>query len=162
MKKSRVFKQVRLQIFKEKPKDPYRNTQKLQEPTVCSECGALFASGRWCWQTMPDNTVNQTLCPACQRITDNYPAGFIELGGDFFWEHYDEIINLVINTEEMEQNQHPLERIIKITKRDGKTLITTTGLHIARRIGDAIYNSYQGCLEYNYAAKHLIRVNWQR
>ncbi|MDR8393245.1 BCAM0308 family protein [Aliifodinibius sp. S!AR15-10] len=162
MKKSRVFKQERHQIFKEKPKDPYRSNQKLQEPTVCSECGALFANGRWCWQRVPDNNVNQTLCPACQRITDNYPAGFIELGGDFFREHYDEIINLVKNTGEQEENQHPLERIIKITKRDGKTLITTTGLHIARRIGDAIFNSYQGSLEYNYAAKHLIRVNWQR
>ena len=29
--------------------DPYKARHKLPEPTVCSQCGAVFSEGRWQW-----------------------------------------------------------------------------------------------------------------
>ena len=44
-----------------------------------------------------------------------------------------------------------------------QTLVTTTGIHVARRIGEALARAYKGDLSYQYAAaEKRIRVYWQR
>jgi hypothetical protein len=111
----------------------------------------------------PPEKVKPIICPACRRVADNYPAGFIELKGAFFAEHRGEIMNLVRNIERDEKGAHPLERIGSITDESGHTLVTTTGVHIARRIGEALSRSYRGQLTYQYAeSAKSIRVYWQR
>jgi hypothetical protein len=43
------------------------------------------------------------------------------------------------------------------------TLVTTTGIHVARRIGEALGRAYKGDLSYQYAdGEKRIRVYWQR
>ena len=54
--------------------DTYRLPGKLTEPTVCTECGALFHKGRWTWGARPPGAA-EILCPACMRIRDKYPKG---------------------------------------------------------------------------------------
>lgn len=163
MKKRRTFKQERTRIYEEKRIDPYRERQKLPEPTVCTGCGAIFTRGRWSWDDISEiDNLNEAVCPACRRTSDNYPAGFVELSGDFFMDHYREIMNLVTNTGKRELKEHPLERIMKITTEDGVTRVATTGMHLARRIGDALVNSYEGKMDYNYEAEYFIRVKWHR
>ena len=59
--------------------------------------------------------------------------------------------------------QHPLERIMAI--KDGKdgTIVTTTGIHIARRIGESLARAYNGDFSFQYADdEKSIRVYWQR
>ena len=149
-------------LIKEKRHDTYQARGKWPEPTICTKCRALFVNGRWSWQKLPDET-NETICPACRRMTDNYPAGYVEIKGTFFSEHRDEITNLVLNVERRESSQHPLERIISITGGDDHTLITTTGLHLARRIGQALSSACKGELSVQYGeAEHVIRVSWKR
>lgn len=149
-------------LIQEKRHDTYRERGKLSENTLCSECGALYVNGRWCWKKVPP-TVTEAVCPACQRIADKYPAGFVEIKGDFVKGHGDEIFNLIRNVEAAEKGEHPLERIMAMTDEDGRTVVTTTGVHIARRIGEALSRSYKGDYSFQYAdAEKIIRVSWER
>lgn len=149
-------------LIKEKRHDVYQEREKWPEPTLCTKCGALFVNGRWSWKK-PSGKANETTCPACRRIADRYPAGHIEIKGSFFEEHRDEILHLVGNVEEKEKNRHPLERIMSMSDEKGCTLITTTGIHVARRIGEALLRSYKGDLSFQYPkSDKSIRVYWER
>ncbi len=101
-------------LIKEKRHDAYKQRKKWPEPTLCTECGALFVKGRWSWKKPPEK-VYRAICPACRRIADDCPAGYVELKGAFFAEHRDEILNLVHNVEKDEKDARPLERIGAIT-----------------------------------------------
>lgn len=151
-------------LIKEKRHDTYFEKEKLADPTRCPVCHALFSNGRWTWKKPPEKTkVHTATCPACRRIADNYPAGRIEIRGEFFQEHKSEIENLIHNIEEQEKARHPLQRLISITGRDDRTLVTTTGIHLARRIGEALSRSYKGELSLHYGdGEQSIRVYWQR
>ncbi len=149
-------------LIKEKRHDTYQKEDKLPEPTTCMKCNAVFEHGHWSWKKPPENA-NKTHCPACQRILDKYPAGFVEIKGKFFDIHREEILNLVHNIEQREKGERPLERIMAITDQKIHTLITTTGIHIARRIGEALSHAYHGEFSFNYSeAEKCIRVYWRR
>jgi hypothetical protein len=142
--------------------DPYERKKKLPDPTRCPSCGALFVGGRWTWE-IADQPAHEELCPACQRIRDKVSAGVIRLSGPFFHEHRDEIENLINNQEKMEKERHPLERLMSMKYEDGSLRIETTGIHLARRIGDALNNAYQGKLDLEYLeGERKVRVNWER
>lgn len=149
-------------LIKERRHDNYQAQGKWKEPTLCTECGALFAKGRWAWKKRPKQA-NPATCPACRRIAGNYPAGYLDISGGFFEKNQDEILNLVRNTEEQEKRLHPLERIIAIRGGEDHTLVTTTGIHIARRIGEALSRSYKGTFSFQYGdGEQSIRASWQR
>lgn len=160
-KKGHIFKQDRHRIFKDERIDPYREKQKYKEPTLCPKCNALFLDGRWSWNDTTEET-HSVLCPACKRIEDNYPAGFLTMGGPFFDEHRQEIMNMVKNIRKTEREEHPLERIMDIQEEDGETVITTTGIHLPRRLGDALKDAYEGELDISYDAENYVRISWHR
>jgi NMD protein affecting ribosome stability and mRNA decay len=160
MMKSSIYRKDRL--IKEKRHDVYLKISKIPEPTKCGNCGALYINGHWTWNQVPEK-VHISICPACQRIADNYPAGIIKISGHFFNEHREEIVNLIFNIEKQEKGERALERIISIQDKKDHTLVTTTGIHIARRIGEALSRSYKGEFSFQYAeGDKTIRVNWQR
>ncbi|MCL4296731.1 MAG: ATPase [Anaerolineae bacterium] len=149
-------------LIKEKRHDVYQERGKWPEPTCCTGCGALFVNGRWTWQKAPPQTY-ETICPACRRITDRCPAGYVEISGPFLVDHHAEMLNLINNVEKQEKSEHPLERIIAATLERDHLLITSTGHHLARRIGEALARAYKGELSFQYAeAEDGIRVYWQR
>lgn len=149
-------------LIKEKRHDVYQERAKWPEPTRCTSCGALFVNGRWTWQEAPPKSY-ETICPACRRIAERFPAGYVEISGLFFVEHHDEILNLIHNVEKQEKGEHPLERIIAVSRTGNHLLITSTGHHLARRMGEALASAYKGELFFQYAeAEDSIRVHWQR
>ncbi|MBS3935619.1 MAG: ATPase [Sulfuritalea sp.] len=150
------------QLRQERGHDTYKLGGKLCEPAVCGECGAVYAAGRWTWATRPAEAY-QVTCPACRRIRDSYPAGFVRIGGAFFAAHRDEILNLLRHREARERAEHPLSRIIAAAdEADGMT-ITTTDVHLARDLGEALHNAYRGELEFHYnQGENLLRVAWRR
>ena len=151
-------------LIKSKRIDVYTDKKKINEPAQCEKCKSVFINGRWTWKVIKENEkINNTICPACRRISDNLPAGIITLKGEFFTSHYTEIKNLICNTDKLEKNKHPLERVITIANEADKTTITTTGIHIARRIGEALFQAYSGDYSFQYGENEKsIRVNWKR
>ncbi len=147
-------------LFQERVHDTYKAKGKLHEPSVCSQCGSVFHEGRWQWLTAPTDA-HQEICPACHRIHDHFPAGFLSLKGEFFQSRQDEIMNLLHHHELRERKEHPLKRIMAVEKKPGETLVTTTDIHLARDMGEALHHAYQGELEFHYnPEQNLLRVNW--
>ena len=89
--------------------DPYNTRAKPPEPTSCPKCHATFMNGRWTWEAAPKDAYSQ-MCPACQRINDRFPAGYVTIKGEFFAKHRDEIVALISKHGEREKAQRPMLR----------------------------------------------------
>ncbi|MDD5403178.1 MAG: BCAM0308 family protein [Sulfuricella sp.] len=149
-------------LLLEQAHDAYKSKGKLPDPSVCPQCGAVFHDGRWQWGEAPAGA-HQAICPACHRMNDQCPAGFLTLEGAFFQAHRDEIMRLVHHHEQHERAEHPLQRIMAVEEKDGEVLVTTTDIHLARGIGEAVHHAYQGELEFHYnTEENLLRVYWKR
>jgi NMD protein affecting ribosome stability and mRNA decay len=142
--------------------DPYHAFAKLPEPTVCPSCKAVFAEGRWGWRAVP-NDANHVECPACLRIHDKFPAGYVMVKGAFFAANRDEIVALITAKEKREKATHPLQRIMAIEEVREGLQISTTDPHLARGIGEALHDAYKGELKLRYSRdENLLRASWKR
>jgi hypothetical protein len=104
-----------------------------------------------------------TVCPACQRIKDRYPAGDLTISGAFAVAHADEISGLIHNTADIESREHPLHRIMSIKRRKGTFIVTTTDVHLPHRLGHALKDAWGGSLATHYDdAGYYARVTWER
>src|SRR5687768_12960958 len=122
------------------PDDPYKATRKPPEPTRCPECHASFVDGRWSWQKAPSDAHEQ-LCPACQRIQDEFPAGYVLIKGDFAQKNREQVIGVIEGKEKREKQEHPLQRIMSIDDVSGGIQVSTTDSHLARGIGEALHDA---------------------
>ena len=142
--------------------DPYYQAAKPPEPSQCPMCQAIFSDGRWQWGDAPGD-VHEEVCPACRRVEDRFPAGYVTIKGKFFAEHRDEIIALIKAKEKREKAERPLQRIMAIEdKRDGLE-VSTTDSHIARGIAEELHSAYKGDLKVKYSRdENLVRAVWTR
>ena len=137
-------------------------TAKPPEPTLCPICQAVFHQGRWRWGDAPEDPHEQS-CPACQRIRDEFPAGYVMVKGEFIKDHRDEIVALITAKEEREKAEHPLQRIMAIEDIGEGLQVTTTDSHLARGIGEALHDAYKGDLKLRYSRdENLLRATWRR
>ncbi|SEE61181.1 BCAM0308 family protein [Pseudomonas migulae] len=152
-------------LFKTPTHDPY-SASRIEGAAVCPKCEAVYGAGTWSWKR-PENTVvhgAQTLtCPACRRIEDDRPAGTLTLSGSFLHKHRGEIIQLIEHTEKKEKAEHALERIIKLDDATDDLVVTTTGIHLANRLGHALEAAFKGSSEYHYSdSEYGVNVRWSR
>ena len=149
-------------IFDEAPHDPYETRGKYAEPSRCSECGAVYRRGRWHWGESAAGA-HEVFCPACHRIRDRLPAGTVTLEGAFVAAHRDEISRFVHHEEAREKAEHPLHRLVEIVHAPDGMTVTTTDIHLPRRIGTALKHAYRGDLDIDYAkGEYEVRVRWHR
>lgn len=149
-------------LIQESNHDAYKADLKHSQPTVCPQCSVVFQEGRWAWAEKPPNA-QEILCPACRRIQDHFPVGFVHVSGDYFTQHRDELVHLIEAESEKEQSEHPLERVMESTPEEDGMVFTTTGVHLARRIGEALHRACHGELNFHYSeAENLVRVYWHR
>jgi len=152
----------RIELQPERVHDTYALRGKLASPAVCGECQAVYTAGRWQWGAVPAGA-HAAVCPACARARDRLPAGYVRIDGPFAAEHRETLLQLVRNRAERERAEHPLERVIAIEPHPDHVMVTTTGVHVARALGDALADAYQGELDYHYNdAEPLLRVHWSR
>lgn len=157
------FRPVRRdQLRQEREHDSYKMQHKPPEPAACPDCGAIYHGGRWQWGEQPAGS-HEVVCPACHRIRDHFPAGFVHIEGKFFADHREEVTSLLHHHEAKAKAEHPLVRIMAIEADVDGVLVTTTDIHLARDLGDALHHAYQGELEFHYnEAEKLLRVRWRR
>jgi hypothetical protein len=154
----------RNKMYEERVADPYLERGKPAGPVACPECGVVFEAGRWQWKSAPIQAADH-LCPACRRIHDHVPAGVLYLGGDYFRSHREEIMQLIRHVEEKEKSEHPLERIIDIEQSGNghDTVITFTGVHLAKGTGESLQHAHHGNLDITFAERDdRVLVSWQR
>jgi len=149
-------------VYDELKHDPYQNRHKYVEPTVCTDCGVVFHRGRWQWGTAPADA-HRAVCPACHRVRDKLPAGTVTLEGGFVADHRAEILGIVRNQEKRAKDEHPLQRIIAIEEGADRIVITTTDVHLPRRIGEALKDAHQGELDVRFGDnEYSVQVDWKR
>lgn len=143
--------------------DPYQLVMKLTEPTACPECGAVYRQGRWTWEPRPEDS-GESVCPACRRIGEKYPAGRLTLSGAFVRFHLLDLMRLARAQEGAEKPEHPMNRIIEIAEEmPDKLVITTTDIHLPRRIADAIKRAYRGTRKEKFdESEYIVQITWHR
>ena len=142
--------------------DSYKPALKMPDPAVCPRCHAAYLKGRWTWQKAPPEAASHK-CPACQRIEDRYPGGYVALKGGFFAEHRAEVLNVVACVEARARAEHPMQRLIGMENSHEGALVTTTDAHLARAIAVAVHEAFKGELELGFSKdENLVRATWTR
>lgn len=150
-------------LIQEKVHDSYMAVGKPEEPTVCRDCGVVFHQGRWQWLPEPPAQALEAVCPACRRIQDRVPAGFLTLSGEFFQAHRDEIMNLIENTVTSQEKEHPMKRLMQVEDRDESAELTFTDSHLPQGVGEAVRRAYDGELDIHFPEEGgIVRVYWER
>ena len=156
------YRYRRLQVLEGTRDDAYWSGSKPGGPVHCPKCKAVFRNGRWSWSAVLAGAA-KLRCPACRRVDEGSPAGYIALSGSFFAAHRNEVLARVRNCEKKEKSTHPLERIMAITGANGGVLVTTTSVHLARRVAHALESAFKGTLNIAYNHQdNLLRVRWSR
>jgi hypothetical protein len=64
--------------------------------------------------------------------------------------------------EEAEKADHALNRIMGLEERDDTIVITTTDIHLPRRIAEALKRAFRGRLELHYEEDgYFLRATWR-
>lgn len=157
---------IRNAIIPETTADTYRLSKKFAEPTMCPECRAIYQGGRWLWpaEGMKSPTgAKEAMCPACRRVRDGYPAGTLTISGAYLALHREDVMGVLRAEEQIETAEHALNRVMDIKEADGGMVVTTTDIHLPRRIAEALYRAYEGELSVEYAEDEQdVRVSWRR
>lgn len=147
-------------------KDPYLPKLSTGGMAFCGKCGAIYKGKRWSLSPVaaaPDKKAVKVLCPACRKIKDRFPGGFVTIKGSFLKAHKQEMLNLIRNKELRACYLNPLERIIKITEKNKEIEIQTTTEKLAQRIGQMLKKTFSGNVEYKWSSDvKLARVLWNR
>lgn len=154
-------KDRRARFVQEKRHDPYMRRRKAPGAFVCDRCGVVHHGGRWRWCAPPPAEVHGGLCPACERIRDDYPAGTIHVA-ERLCAGRDELLNLVRNSERLEREEHPLERLMGVESDEEGLFVTTTGIHLARRIASQLERALGEKPQIRYPdGEHHVVVEWK-
>jgi NMD protein affecting ribosome stability and mRNA decay len=137
---------------------------KLRELAECPDCKASYRNGRWTWERAPVGSYAH-VCPACERIAGDYPAGIVSISGTFQAAHRDEVEGLIRNVEERERGEHPLKRVMAIDAESDGLVVKTTDAKLAEALGKALHHAWAGTLDLPPTTtdkENLVRVRWTR
>jgi NMD protein affecting ribosome stability and mRNA decay len=153
---------------KEHPRqDPYAMLRAPTGPAMCRTCQAIYARKRWYFNQDEANKLatsprtQKLVCPACQKIRDDYPEGIVTLRWSALRDREAEIRGLIGNVEARALSVNPLERVMKIVRRRKDLEVLTTNDRLAQRIGRELVRAYKGRVTYRWAHRDmLVRVFW--
>ncbi len=157
--------------YKEKqdPKqDPYVMFKAPKGPAMCRTCKAIYTNKRWyvdrdeARKLADASTTHKLLCPACQKIRDDYPEGVVTMKWSGLKDHEAEIRGLIANVEARAVSVNPLDQVMKIARRKKDLEVQTTNDRLAQRLGRALVRAYKGTADYKWAHRDMmVRVTWQ-
>lgn len=150
----------------------HRPPRAASEPRRCGSCGATYRRRRW-YPAEPAGTgasaavqaaVETVTCPACARIAQRLPNGFLYLDGAFVEAHRDDIEHLLRAEAGRAGEDNPTAKIMEWTGDPHHVaVVTTTTEHLAERLGHALAKAYHGEVRYDFSHENkLARVYWRR
>jgi NMD protein affecting ribosome stability and mRNA decay len=159
-----IYRQFRDLPYKEPVRNIYMLDTKRYLPAKCTGCGAVYQGGRWQWAEQRPRQTNKEICPTCQRVANNIPAGILTLSGEYFKQHRDEILRLVNQIVFKKESKNPTERIIAIdTMENGDSKITFTDGRLPHGVGEEIKKVYEGNLSVHYPSSiEVVNAMWIR
>ena len=154
---------------RENPKqDPYAMVKAPKGPAICRKCLAIYADKRWHFDAVQATKLSASprtqklVCPACQKIKDDYPEGTVTLKWAHLRDYEDEIRGLIANVEARAVSVNPLDRVMRVARRKKDLEVQTTNDRLAQRLGRALVRAYKGKAEYKWAHRDMmVRVTWQ-
>ncbi len=153
----------------ERSTDAYQQKLGPTETAICKKCGMFYLDKRWTFDEAEsrrlsgESAVTKVLCPACQRMADDNPAGVVTLSGSYLLEHENDILNMIKRTEARSRTKNPLGRIMEINQEGNVLTISTTEDKLAQKLGREVYKAHKGELHYSWSHDlHFVRVNWTR
>jgi len=149
--------------------DAYLPKEGLKEVSYCRKCGVIYRQKRWYIDAAELVNVKaspesgKVICPSCQRMQDNNPAGIITLSGEYMRQHELEILDLLKHKETIYRVKNPLGRIMEISQEENALTISTTEDKLAQKLGRDVFKAHKGDLHYKWNHdEKLVRVNWSR
>jgi hypothetical protein len=145
--------------------DPYLESISCSclDAGYCIECHVVVAKGKFIWSHFYPPAAQSFICPACLRTRDNYIGGEVCLYGEFLTHHKEDILTLIRDTEILENDCHPLQRIIQILDQKESVTITTTYEYLSRRFAERIQSACSGETKIFYpAGESYIQIEWAR
>jgi len=138
--------------------DPYLLKGTPRGRAVCTGCACVYDDKHWALATKEESALKaesedfaSVLCPACLRIKDGFPGGYVTLKGDYLREHKDEVFGLVRNKEKIARSSNPLERIMAIKVGEEVIEITTTTDKFAQMLGKEIHKAFSAEVDYKWS-----------
>ena len=128
---------------------------------VCPDCGLVHHAGRWYEGAPPLTDVASGRCPACERVQAEDPAGILSLPAALIGDRA-ELERSLRNAASAEATEHPLERLMDLREdADGALVVTTTGIHLARRLANLIERQVHRQARFDFVdGVELLRVDW--
>lgn len=155
----RSERDVRLRPPNPRHRDNYPHVEK-RRVVVCPECRLVRQAGRWYRGMPPLTEAGAELCPACRRTREHRPAGTLVLDARFLADR-DEILGMLRNAEAAETAEHPLERIMELREDADGLVVTTTGVHLSRRIASKLERRFHRPARLRYSRPGgELRVDW--
>ncbi|SNB45806.1 BCAM0308 family protein [Geobacter sp. DSM 9736] len=149
--------------------DVYHTEATSKQAARCSRCKAIYWNKRWYLDEEQFSVTSRgvirhsIVCPACQRMLDNNPAGIATFRGDYLIQHEDEILNTIKNTEKKSRMKNPLSRIMEVVQEGNVLTISTSDDKLAQKIGRDVFKAHSGDLQYLWSHEHnFVRVLWSR
>jgi hypothetical protein len=141
--------------------EPGHGERATQKPgaQVCVTCGLVQRTGRWTRGEAPAEA-ERVSCPACERARERRPAAVLALPAEFL-DAGVELDALIRNAEQAECAEHPLERLIEVERSEDGCTVTTTGVHVARRIANALERRFHRQARFRWkAGDPSLEVDW--
>lgn len=115
---------------------------------VCKYCSAVYEEKHWQPLAKLDpkyaDQLKETVCPACHAQKGLISDGVIHIRGSFMDQHRQEILNIILRTEERETSSNLMNRIERIDSRPSEITVYTAKNQLAAEIGKKIAAAYKG------------------
>lgn len=154
-------KESRARNVQPRHRDTYARRAKPRDSVLCGGCGLILSRGRWQWRARLHTDLRAGLCPACERVRDRFPAGTLTLDAPFL-DRRAELTGMIRNVEAVEREEHPLERVMALEETGDRLVVTTTGLHLARRLAQRLSRAFHRRPRLRYLpGEAAVQVDWE-
>jgi NMD protein affecting ribosome stability and mRNA decay len=144
-----------------------RKTRKDPGPTVCHDCGSIFANKTW----RRDHKVSLDFydrarfvaCPACHQAQQSEGFGRVVLKGSYVTAHEEAIRRRIGNVAERAETTQPQRRLVSITKDRRGLEVVTTSQKLAHRIAHELKKAFHGRTTYAWSDRDgSLHATWER